>query len=478
MAAQKMTSADITVYQNNNNDSQDDKSPCTDAMHQVLNYDDLLEEIMMRMSLRDINICKATCSLWFKVASDVDKKRRKIESHMYPFRIPKFEGIHTIPNIHMIEWLSYDKNGLYDSLDDVESSIIKNIRKSYADPCLMILTEGNNSKIGKKRRWKRAKVINSIRSKLPPSTRVIGVDSHYGIIGHHPIHNLKCEVPLVHSYFYSNTFCVSSLMIPKFKGVVITVIDRNSEFSEDAEYITEIPTDLKSLIILSSGVGYSGEFLDVPNINFLMEKMSGQVAVAGAQINDRLEKTLVTTSFADDTANFYFKNGHPPYNPMYNPQKVSLIGILFSGPNIIFAASTVIQSSVELNGDTHHHHDTKDDLKSIKSQLMKFKHESGLCDVMMNTSDGSIELLSFVFFNYNKMTDYMRSYPNQLNPAIGLFQEILGVKFKISFGLLTHAQYGYNYWPSKHVTTINDHMIDPPSLNTIASIAVICIKKT
>ncbi|RWS28235.1 hypothetical protein B4U80_07667 [Leptotrombidium deliense] len=349
--------------------------------------------------------------------------------------------------------------------EDLEKRLNRDLPLLYSPADLMILIEGNNVKVGKKRRWKRAKVINAIRTKFHPECRIIGIDAHYGIIGKSTaLSQLSVNFSNAVDHSVSSLFGISCSLFPSFSGVHIEVFHRLTEL--------EVIKDTKGVVLFSSGVSFKGEFLEHPNIQELLYALDGRIALAGAQVNDRLETTIGQTRYSDDTANYYFLNGPPPYNPMFNPQKMSLIGIKFSGPNVR-CYSMAVESDCE-NGVIN----PSAELSDIERQVKEFKNNLDFDADRANTC----ETVAFLFFNRKRYQSYVE-FTNDVNCGVDVFYSSFP-KTKI-IGIFSHAQYEYNYWPNicderfKHLPK-DENLRQTflfPSTRSIASFIIVCIEK-
>ncbi|RWS01918.1 hypothetical protein B4U79_14735, partial [Dinothrombium tinctorium] len=290
----------------------------------------------------------------------------------------------------------------------------------------------------------------------------IGIDAHYGIIGKQTAaFPFPFDVPSAVDCKICGLFGISCTLFPKFEGVHIEIFHRLSELKEIE--------NTKGVVLFSSGVSFKGEYLEHPNVQQLIRDLDGNLALAGAQVNDRLETNIGLTRYSDDTANYYFLNGKPPYNPMFNPQKMSLIGIKLSGSNVQSCSI-----AIELKQESEN---PSDELFQIESQLQIFKRDLNF-DVECSTN---CETVAFLFFNHTCYQKYAK-HKNDPNAGVDIFYSIFP-KTKI-IGLLTHAQYEYNYWPnidSKRIKLLpKDNENKPilfPSTKSIASFIIFCISK-
>lgn len=433
-----------------------DDSP--NVVEKVLNYDLLLREIFKHLSASEIQECSNVCRTWYDVCKDIDAKLRTITLFAYSFFLPRFEAPTIVPSTEMQSMLTKFKTKVANGLDNFKDTFKQQLQRCYTPPELMILVEGSNTKvISKHRKWKRAKIINSIRSMLPKECNVVGIDAHYGIMNG----SSDCEEdPIVLSHPFSAIFGVSCCLIPKYNGVSIEVLDRSTEISETRK-------NVKAMVLFSSGVSYKGEYLTYPSADQIIESMDGKLAVGGAQVND----TLVTFAFqmfnfSDDTANYYFLNGPPPYNPMYNPRKRSLISILFSGPKCD-AASLSINVPYEIKSDDDI--DPEREIAYIEAKVEAFRRS-----LDFDTSQHH-ESLGFLFFNHKRYRIYV--------DKLGKFDGGVSIFFKAFpstkiIGLLSHAQYEYDYCSG----VVNEESLGMPRkdllpLHGIASFVLIRIDK-
>ena len=205
------------------------------------------------------------------------------------------------------------------------------------------------------------------------------------------------------NYGSFGTFCISCYLLPKYFGAKIEIFNQTSE-------LEMIQNDIKALILFSS---------IYPRVQMLLETLNGNIALGGAQINDKLITTLYQVNYSDNTANYYFKNGPSPYNPMFNPQKMSLISFQFSGPKCEAYSITI---------------DPENDMKQIEKQLREFRSNLKI-DAK---SYSKIETVAFLFFNYKRHQEYC-SYFDNINAGIEIFYSIFPDTLII--GTLTHAQY-------------------------------------
>lgn len=288
----------------------------------------------------------------------------------------------------------------------------------------------------------------------------------------HELASLK-NCPHALAYQLQQVFSTSCSFLPKYDGVIIQIFGR----------VDELPMkdDVKAMILFSSGVAFNGDYLELTNVAELFSKMEGRVAVGGGQINDKLTTYLVNERFSDDTANFYFRNGAPPYNPMYNPQKLSLIGLMFRGPNVTAASVSVRGLSFEEEQISKMANEgisvdledfTRRELDLINAQLSDFKAK-----LTFDPDDTSskTETIAFIFFSYTKYSLYSNSLTTQqASPGLDEVRKIFPCVTLT--GVLSHAQYEHNYWSGLERV---DHSTPPalPSNKPIMSMVLIHINK-
>lgn len=406
----------------------------------------ILKNIFYYLDEQSIEQCLKVCQQWNIIARSVDRPKRKICQIIAVFLIDRFASFFLLRS----RILKFSSPLIEKSVDEYytisgrkgpenfENQFLQCLQKSYSRPSCLILLEGNNIKIGKKRRWKRAKVINAIRSSLPHHCAVIGIDAHYGIIGESSQSALtSAKDPLTICYEISGLFGISCLVLPKYEGFNVTVFERASEECEE-EFIFQ--DDIKAVVLFSSGVSSKGGYLIHSQVDTIFDHFDGQLALAGAQVNDKLVTNQPTVQyFSDDTANFFFVNGPPPYNSMFNPKKMSLIGIQFSGPNC-YAASLAIEDLNHLNNGTDGNVIEKE-LAHIESKLLEFKAN---LPFPSDSYGWSSESIAFLFFNYDHYKRYAE-YSKDINAGVSIFHTVFP-KTHIT-GILCHAQYEHNFIP-------------------------------
>ncbi|KAI1285758.1 hypothetical protein HDE_11659 [Halotydeus destructor] len=434
----------------------------TNAVYEVLHYHVLLEEILSNLNELDLKSCQDVSSNFSYISKQLVAKRRTIQNMVYPFRLLRFEDERkdSLVSPAAYKWFHRIKPSIDIGTDNIENTFVENIKLSFAKPDIILLIEGSNTKVGKRRRWKRAKIINAIRSKLPPTCRVIGIDAHYGLIGC-STSSKETNDPLAYSFDLMNVFSTSCCFIPKFENVDIEIFNRTTE-------LTSSP-DIKAMVLFSSGLTHTGQYIELANVAQVFSDLAGNFAIAGAQINDRLTTHLVDIHYSDDTANFYFVNGRPPYNPMYNPQKLSLIGLLFRGENVK-AASLVIESNDHLINGNQDEVICCDELDNFHSQLTRFKAN---LDFDVEDTSGKSETVAFVFVNNAKFKSYCQD-AEAISPGLDAIKKSFPSAKLI--GLLTHAQYEHNYW--SHIERKEEPSVpSTPSSNSVASLILINIRK-
>ncbi|XP_053208464.1 uncharacterized protein LOC128392461, partial [Panonychus citri] len=401
----------------------------------------ILNNIFIHLDQKSLDQCLSVCRQWHYLAKSVDRSKRKIFQIISVFLIDRFNSLYiersrTLSLANPIgSIVDFDTRSIIKGPEIFEYQFLFTLKRSYSQPKCLILFEGNNVKIGKKRRWKRAKVINTIRSSLPHDCAVIGIDAHYGIIGEDSESTLsRYKDPMTISYDLCGLFGISCFMLPKYEGVTITIFERaTDELEEDFNF----PDDVKAVILFSSGVGHHGNYLAHSQVDAIFDHFQGQLALGGAQVNDKLVTRQPTVLYySDDTANFYFINGPPPYNSMFNPKKMSLIGIQFSGSNCS-AASLSIDSLV--SNDYNDGDLIMKELAHIEATLIEFRSNlTFACDTIGSCN----ESIAFLFFNFDSYRRYV-NHTNDVNSGVSIFHKVFP-KTHIT-GVLCHAQYQHNY---------------------------------
>jgi len=414
------------------------------SLSRIFDHDILLISILNHLDHASILKCSQVNWRWFKVCRKIDSRKRRMSHFVYNFVLKRFKG-------------NSCNSCVDEGVESFRQHFASSLHQLYAFPDIMLLMEANNTKDNKKRKWKRAKVINSVRDKLPKSCRIIGIDAHYGLISKPCNINQTWNDSFVINYHSLGTFGIASYFFPRYVGMNVEIFNRSTEFEV-------IPDDIKALVLFSSGVSSKGEYLVHLPVQQLFKSLNGNLAIGGAQINDKLITALYQVNYSDDTANYYFKNGPPPYNSKFNPQKMSLIGILFSGPKCE-------SCSISIEAENFKTIDPVSDINQIEIQLKQFRHNLG-CDI---DNQARVETVAFLSFNYKRHQVYSNHFQN-INAGIEIFYKLF--PHTMIIGTLTHAQYQHNYWPeiiNDETRQVPDTLL--PSIYSIASFTIVIIYK-